>query len=103
VLAQKHDEDEQPLPTPSAATVTALFNAAPIASHRHALHLLAPRHAAARVDTPVIADDARPGAALRLGVFSGISKSRLAFSGGSQGTINSFYIGGYHTWLRCAR
>ncbi|MCT6593213.1 autotransporter outer membrane beta-barrel domain-containing protein, partial [Pantoea dispersa] len=33
VLAQKHDEDEKPLPTPSAAKVTALFNAETIACY----------------------------------------------------------------------
>lgn len=131
VLAQKHDEDQQPLPTPSAATVTALFNAAPIAWYSELTNLRTRlgevRDSAAQGGawTRVIGNDwrinARSGVVWRqqmqgvamgvdsakitgygqrlLGVFSGISKSRLAFSGGSQGTINSFYIGGYHTWL----
>ena len=36
---------------------------------------------------------------LLTGVFSGTSRSTLAFNGGSRGTINSFFIGGYGTWL----
>ncbi|HCJ7369194.1 TPA: autotransporter outer membrane beta-barrel domain-containing protein [Enterobacter hormaechei subsp. xiangfangensis] len=36
---------------------------------------------------------------LLTGVFSGTSRSTLAFNSGSRGTINSFFIGGYGTWL----
>lgn len=33
------------------------------------------------------------------GVFSGVSRSTLDFNSGSSGTIDSFFIGGYGTWL----
>ncbi|QBX64809.1 autotransporter outer membrane beta-barrel domain-containing protein [Serratia quinivorans] len=33
------------------------------------------------------------------GLFSGVSRNALDFSQGSTGTINSFFIGGYNTWL----
>lgn len=36
---------------------------------------------------------------LLTGIFSGISRSKLDFKSGSSGTINSFFIGGYGTWL----
>lgn len=34
-----------------------------------------------------------------LGVFSGYSKNSLDFTGDSTGSINSFFIGAYNTWL----
>lgn len=36
---------------------------------------------------------------LLAGVFSGVSRSTLDFDHASTGTINSFFIGGYGTWL----
>lgn len=33
------------------------------------------------------------------GIFSGVSRNALDFSQGSTGTINSFFMGGYNTWL----
>jgi outer membrane autotransporter protein len=33
------------------------------------------------------------------GLFSGVSRSALDFTGNSHGTLNSFFIGGYGTWL----
>ena len=33
------------------------------------------------------------------GVFAGYSNSRLDFSAGSTGSVNSFFIGAYNTWL----
>ncbi|UUW17346.1 autotransporter outer membrane beta-barrel domain-containing protein [Serratia ureilytica] len=36
---------------------------------------------------------------LLTGVFSGVSRSTLDFKSGSSGTIDSFFIGGYGTWL----
>jgi len=36
---------------------------------------------------------------LLAGIFSGVSRNSLDFIGGSQGTLNSFYIGSYGTWL----
>lgn len=33
------------------------------------------------------------------GLFSGVSRSTLDFTGNSHGTLNSFFIGGYGTWL----
>lgn len=36
---------------------------------------------------------------LLTGVFSGVSHSTLDFTGGSSGSLDSFFIGGYGTWL----
>lgn len=47
------------------------------------------------VDAPLVSEDGL----LLLGVFGGYSKSDLSLSRGSSGTVDSFYVGTYGTWL----